>query len=169
MKDPATAAINWTADLDRSEYLQLLGLSPYTEELERVSRELPNERNDGQRGRRSGGDSRRRDGRGGRGRKLIADAINVDWFAAGKVTLVKNQGKCGSCWAFTATSAAETTLAIKANKAPVRLSESQLIDCTTKTEDNEEKFSKTYKTYGCRGGWMPYGWQFQKEQGAMTY
>jgi len=60
---------------------------------------------------------------GWKGRKLIATALNVDWAAAGKMTAVKNQGTCGSCWAFTATSAAEGTIAIKSGKAPYRLSE----------------------------------------------
>ena len=35
--DPNTAAINWTADLDAGEYQGLLGLSPFSSEIERLS------------------------------------------------------------------------------------------------------------------------------------
>jgi len=106
-----------------------------------------------------------------RGRDLIADSVNVDWAAAGNNTLtpVKNQGSCGSCWAFTATTVIESTLAIKAGTKPSRLSEQQLLDCTTNTKDNLEMFGKTYKTFGCRGGWMPYAYKFYKENGIMSY
>jgi len=77
---------------------------------------------------------------------------------------VKQQGGCGSCWAFAANSALEGYVAQKEGKAPVRLSEQQLVDCTLTNNDfNKELFGKTYGLWGCDGGWMSYAWWFQKE------
>ncbi len=57
-------------------------------------------------------------------------AITVDLHAAGKMTAVKDQGQCGSCWAFASNTALEGSLAVSSGRAPLRLSEQQVVDCT---------------------------------------
>ena len=80
---------------------------------------------------------------------------------------VKNQGNCGSCWAFAATTTLEGTLAKKTNSAPVHMSEQQLVDCTyTFSQDNMDRFGEYY-AHGCNGGWMSWAWDFQKDWGVM--
>ncbi len=74
------------------------------------------------------------------------------------MTRVKDQGECGSCWAFTATSVLEGTLAAKTGKKPRRISEQQLVDCTL--EGTKDKQGNFYHNYGCNGGWMEEAWDY---------
>ncbi|KAF8755782.1 hypothetical protein HU200_011251 [Digitaria exilis] len=80
--------------------------------------------------------------------------LSVDWRQKGAVTAVKDQGKCGSCWAFSAVVAVEGINAIKTGSL-VSLSEQELIDCDT--EEN-----------GCQGGLMQNAFEFIKARGGIT-
>lgn len=66
--------------------------------------------------------------------------ITIDWMKSGKVTSVKNQGECNSCYAFASVSDVQTSYLISKRKN-YDLSEQQVIDCSNK-----------YGNKGCNGG-----------------
>ena len=83
---------------------------------------------------------------GGQHEVLMASPSSVDWRTSGDVTAVKDQGNCGSCWAFSSTEALESANSIFHGSLP-QLSEQQLVDC-----------SGSFNNGGCNGGW--YYWSY---------
>jgi len=66
-----------------------------------------------------------------------------DWISKGAVNTVKDQGQCGSCWAFSTVATVEGWWFVQQQKGLVRMAEQQLVDCSKDV------------CYGCQGGW-PY-------------
>ncbi|KAF9412244.1 hypothetical protein HW555_009187 [Spodoptera exigua] len=93
--------------------------------------------------------------------QVVTDAdlpnVNVpdsfDWREKNAVTKVKNQGQCGSCYAFSASGAVEGQYAIKYGKLQ-EFSEQQTVDCD---EDS----------LGCGGGLMTSAFSSMIEEGGL--
>jgi len=60
--------------------------------------------------------------------EIAALPTSVDWREKNAVTMVKDQGVCGSCWTFGTTGSVEGTYAVKYGKL-ISVSEQQIVDC----------------------------------------
>jgi C1A family cysteine protease len=74
----------------------------------------------------------------------------IDWRAENRVTPIKDQKQCGSCWAFSATGALEGVHSKKTGKL-VSISEQNIVDCAAR-----------FGCYGCEGGWMNAAMEYVK-------
>ncbi|XP_028837146.1 cathepsin K [Denticeps clupeoides] len=78
---------------------------------------------------------------------------SIDYRRKGYVTAVKNQGSCGSCWAFSSAGALEGQL-MKTQGKLVDLSPQNLVDCVK-------------ENYGCGGGYMTNAFNYVKNNGGI--
>jgi hypothetical protein len=83
--------------------------------------------------------------------------LGTDWKAKGLVARVKDQGQCGSCWAFGATGAAEGCYAVTYGKT-IDLSSQQIVDCCSAGGSD-----------GCNGGWHDSALQWAMERNIATW
>ena len=82
---------------------------------------------------------------------------NVDWRQkSGVVSEVRDQGQCGSCWAFSTVASTESTRFLF-DGTSTSLSEQELVDCAS-----------SYGNYGCNGGLMPYAFDYIVDNGIST-
>jgi len=84
----------------------------------------------------------------------------VNWVEKGAVTPVKNQGQCGSCWAFALTAQVESYAAI-ATEDLIELSTQQVTSCTPNT-------LQCGGTGGCKGSVTQLGFNYLQLFGAVT-
>jgi hypothetical protein len=88
------------------------------------------------------------------------DDTSWDWTTKGAVTPIKDQGNCGSCWAFSTTGALEGAFAIAGNNL-TSFSEVELVQCDNKAHHgggNE----------GCKGGFELNAYVFISKNGLCT-
>lgn len=89
----------------------------------------------------------------------VKEPDTLDWREKGVVNAIKDQGQCGSCWAFSAVCTCESAYAIKTGTL-LSYSEQNLVDCVTLSfgcNGGNPSYAITYVTYIQSG-------QFNSEQ-----
>jgi len=81
---------------------------------------------------------------------------SVDWSQQGAVSPVKNQGQCGSCWAFSTVGSLEGRHQITTGKLQ-QFSEQQYVDC-----------DKAFGDQGCNGGLMDNAFKYAMQADICT-
>lgn len=83
---------------------------------------------------------------------------SIDWRSKGVVNPVRDQGQCGSCWAFATTANAESVWAISKGQL-LDLSEEFLVDCAS---------GIGYFNMGCNGGQPDSAFKYMINNGQCT-
>jgi len=81
---------------------------------------------------------------------------SIDWSQKGAVSPVKNQGSCGSCWAFSTVGSMEGRHQIASGQLQ-QFSEQQYVDC-----------DKNFGDKGCSGGLMDNGFKYAMQADICT-
>ena len=87
--------------------------------------------------------------------KRLTAPSEIDWRTKNVLTPVKNQGRCGSCWAFSTTGTLESNIAV-AKGTLNSFSEQQLVDCCG---------TKGFQCQGCSGAWPEWAFNYINSAG----
>ena len=98
-----------------------------------------------------------------------AAPASFDWRDHNAVSMVKDQGTLGTCWAFSAIGNIEGQLAIKSGAAAVSLSVEQLVECDNSTHPTNSSGEPAGGDCGEFGGWpfLAFGF-FERAGGVLT-
>jgi len=122
--------MNHFADLTSEEFKEQMGIAPRAENIPPICTPAP--------------------------ASTTTPPAEMDWRPKGYVTEVKNQGRCGSCWAFSTVGSLEGAW-FKAKNELVSLSEQNLVDCA----------GGEYGNHGCHGGLMDFGFTYIEKNGGI--